>query len=90
MSGIKDHPSQNILDGCAIRLKGLVTEVSDYEKNGKYTYSAHIVAPGSSPVKIKINGDPSRYRERIGSVVDMRITIRENKFGVFFEEAPAH
>lgn len=90
MSGIKDHQNQNILDGCAIKLRGLVTEVSSYEKNGQYTYSAHLITPGSSPVKIKVNGDPSLYRARIGSVMDMRITIRENKFGVFFEEAPAN
>ncbi|MCP4345289.1 MAG: hypothetical protein GY795_07160 [Desulfobacterales bacterium] len=87
MSGMKEHQNQNVLDGCSIQIKGLVTEVSDYEKNGKYTYSAHIVSPGSSPVKIKILGDPTLYRAKIGSVVDMKITIRENKFGVFFEEA---
>lgn len=79
----------NLLEGCAIRAKGLISEVQHYEnKDKKHYYSFILIIPGSSPLKIgiKAGGDPSEYRDKIGSPYTCNISVRETKFGFFFEE----
>ncbi len=87
----QQHQQMNLLDGCAIQVKGLLTEVSFYENPNtrKVTHSMHLVTPGSSPLKIAIKSgvDPLTYRGRVGQVVAVKINVRESKFGTFFDEA---
>jgi hypothetical protein len=88
MSGEK----ANLLDGCQIKVKGLLSEVQHYEtKEGKHYYSFILIVPGSTPLKVGMQDGAkpevmAQYQACIGNTYTCSINVRSNQHGTFFEE----
>lgn len=82
--------TKNVLDGCGIRVKGLISEISHYhsDKNDRHYYSMILVVPDCTPLKVNIKkgSDPSEYREKVGTTYTCAVSLRQTQFGTFLEE----
>jgi len=90
MSDSAPHSKTNLLEGCGLKVKGLISEVqhSTSKDGNKHYYSFVLIVPGSSPLRvgIKEGADPSLYREKVGTQYPCNLSVRQTQYGIFFDE----